>query len=477
MHTGQRYGSSRPCCLPGILAILLSALVGGPAAATEDDSIWTTDAEAAVRQAQAENKDLLLLFTGSDWCPPCIRLEEQVLGQAEFGPAALTDFVLVKFDFPQSTELPPALQQQNARWSDRYGIEGFPTVVLADAAGRPYAFTGFRDEGPTPYLAHLGELQQSRIKRDTALEKAAAASGLERARLLDEALSAMDSSIAPVYYADLVEEIGQLDEDDQGGLRTKYFAQRDREMRQAIMSDIDMVARLQQPEIAIAFIDATVAQTRLPVDMWLVAQQTKLRLLRKLQRADEANALSREMTSIEGIDPDVRQRLVNNKAFYLASLGRPDEAFALLEEQIASQAENLLMTIAVGDLHDSRGQLNEAIAAYDRAIMAAAGRPDILLEVIEAKADALYEMERVEDALQTLDSLIDNPDIPPALRGQALLHKALFLRESGRRRAAMLSENRAVELVESASEKGEIQKLVDQFRRRFEGAERDRQSP
>ena len=58
---------------------------------------------------------------------------------------------------------------------------------------------------------------------------------------------------------------------------------------------------------------------------------------------------------------------------------------------------------------------------------------------------------------------------PAWLRAQGLLHKSLLLRESGRRRAAILAENRAVELVETVEEKAEIQKLIDQFRRKFDG--------
>ena len=64
------------------------------------------------------------------------------------------------------------------------------------------------------------------------------------------------------------------------------------------------------------------------------------------------------------------------------------------------------MTIAVGDLHDSVGQHEKAIAAYDRAIVAAAAQPESLLEVIQAKADVLVEMSKVDEALD--DSRQDN---------------------------------------------------------------------
>ncbi len=470
MRLAPRYVSVFTIALACLLNLATQSLSGLPVAATDDESIWQTDVAAAFTQARNEQKDLFLLFTGSDWCPPCIKLEEQILGKPEFATGVDKDFVLVKLDFPQDSELPPELEKQNQQWSDRYGIEGFPTVVLVDTDEQPYAFTGFRDEGPSQYIAHLAELRQTREKRDEALEKAADAVGIERAQFLDEALSAMDPIIVEVYYTDLVEEIGQLDADDEAGLRTKYFARRDREMRQAIMSNIAMVSRLRKPADAIEFIDATLAESKLPLDMWLIAQQTKLRLLRRLERVDEANTLIDQMMNAPDLHTDSRQRLVNNKAFYLASLNRHQDAFTELDRQIQTQPENLLMTIAVGDLHDSLGQQEQAVAAYDKAMAGAAARPEIFLEVVEARADALFELQRSEEALATLDRLIDDAAIPGTYRAQALLHKALLLRENGRRRAAILAENRSVELVESIEEKAEIQKLVDQFRRKFETA-------
>ncbi len=475
MRLRQRYVS---VLIIGVAGWLGSGIGGlNPARATvPDDSIWQTDVAAAIAQARDEEKDLLLLFTGSDWCPPCIRLDEQIFSKPEFAAAAEKNFVLVKFDFPQNSQLPRDLETQNQQWSDRYGIEGFPTVVLVDRDQQPYAFTGFRDEGPTEYINHLGELRQAREKRDQALQQATGLTGLERARLLDEALSAMDPIIGEVYYPGLIEEIGQLDADDEAGLRTKYFAQRDRETRQAVMSNIAMVARLKKPAEAIAFIDATLAGNKLPVEMWLVAQQTKLRLLRRMGQIDDANSLIDDMLNIDEIPANTRQRLVNNKAFYLASLGRHEDAFDELSRQISSQPDNLLMTIALGDLHDSLGQAEQALQAYDKAIVASAARPDVFLEVTEAKADVLFGIDRGDEALATLDRLIDDPSIAGTFRAQALLHKALLLRESGRRRAAILAENRAVELVESVQEKAEIQKLVELFRGRFTTAGGDADS-
>lgn len=459
----------RCCWLARMLMVgvtLLSLTLNTVAIYAQD--AWSTDAEAAVKQAADEKKDLLVLFTGSDWCPPCIKLEQQVLGTEEFAQQSASRFVLLKLDFPQNTPQSEELQKQNGAWADRFGVEGFPTLILLDQEQRPYAFTGFREEGPDAYLSHLSEFQQSRVQRDGLLQQAAKAEGNERAVLLDQALSLMDASVVELYYPELVNEIGELDKNDESGLRTKYFAERDREIRKAVMSNISMVARLREPEQAIAFIDETLEQHRLPVELRLVAMQTKLKLLRQIKKAEQANVLIDAMITLEGISPESQQRLLVNKAFYQASLGEADAAIAELDQQIVQRKDNLWLMVGKGELLDSMAEYDKALVSYDQAIMAASSEPTVLVEIIGAKADALVAMKRVDDAYQTLDALIQNETVPGKLRAEVLLHKALLLRENDRRRAAMLAENKAVETVESPEEKAEMQKLVDQFRRKFD---------
>lgn len=452
-------------------SIACTFVAGFPVGAcARQESIWRTDAEVAAKESQSTGKDMLLLFTGSDWCPPCKLLEEHILSQPAFADGVRDKFILLMFDFPQEKELPADLVKQNQQWADKYGVEGFPTLVLVDREQRPFGITGFRDEPPAQFVEKLVEMQKARAVRDDFLGKAAAASGLERARLLDQALSAMTSTIVETWYEDVLDQIDTLDPNDETGLREKYFAQRDRERWESVMSSIAMVTRLQEPEQAIAFIDQALAENRLPVDLWLHAQNSKVKLLRVMKKVDEANQLIDQMVQAEGIDAEHRQRLVNNKAWYLTSLGRSEEAIAWLEAQIVAFPENLLMTIAAGDVYDSLGKSAEAIAAYDRAFVAAAGNPEALLEVAQAKADLEAQLNKVDDAMKTLDRVTEDPNLPARIRSLGLLHKSMILRQAGRRRLAILAENRAQEIVESGSEKAEIQRLIEKLHRKFDAA-------
>jgi thioredoxin-related protein len=192
------------------------------AAAAPAAELWTEDAKAAMAQAAKEKKDLLIDFTGSDWCGWCIKLDKEVFSEAAFADEAVKNFVFLKLDFPQKRPLSDETKKQNAEWQAKFGIGGYPTIILADAEGRAYAKTGYRQGGAEAYLKHLAELRAVREKRDAALAKAAGAEGVERAKLLDEAFSAMDQELVLASYGEMVAEIIKLDADGKAGLKAKY---------------------------------------------------------------------------------------------------------------------------------------------------------------------------------------------------------------------------------------------------------------
>ncbi len=116
---------------------------------------WSTDLEQAIVKAKAENKSVLVEFTGSDWCPPCIAMRKNVFSKQEFVDAASKNFILVELDFPQGDE---ALKKKNEPMAKKYNIEGFPTVVLLDSEGKEFT-RFFASEHPSveAFLKHLDE--------------------------------------------------------------------------------------------------------------------------------------------------------------------------------------------------------------------------------------------------------------------------------------------------------------------------------
>ncbi len=119
---------------------------------------WMTDYNAALAKAKAENKNVFVFFTGSDWCGYCIKLQKEILTTAEFSAYAREKLVLVELDFPRRKQQPEAVKAQNRKLAQSMGIEGYPTVVVLNSAGKPVGKLGYQEGGPGPFIASLKKL-------------------------------------------------------------------------------------------------------------------------------------------------------------------------------------------------------------------------------------------------------------------------------------------------------------------------------
>lgn len=100
---------------------------------------WGLDMEQAKTEAKAEHKLILLYFSGSDWCGPCIKLKKDIYESEEFGAFANEYLVLVKADFPRQkkNQLDKKQTQHNEALAEKYNNKGkFPFSVLINADGK-----------------------------------------------------------------------------------------------------------------------------------------------------------------------------------------------------------------------------------------------------------------------------------------------------------------------------------------------------
>jgi thiol-disulfide isomerase/thioredoxin len=126
-----------------LLALFLTAF------SLQAADIWLTDYDAALKQAAADKKPLILEFTGSDWCPPCKALTANVFEKPAFEEFAKSNVVLVKFDFPRRKEQEEALKATNQAMAKKYQVQGFPTVILVSSSGEEMARkVGYAGETP-----------------------------------------------------------------------------------------------------------------------------------------------------------------------------------------------------------------------------------------------------------------------------------------------------------------------------------------
>ena len=116
---------------------------------------WTSNLEKAIEQAKKENKAVLVNFTGSDWCIWCKRLSAEVFQQKEFETYAKDNLVLVMLDFPKNIEQSDETKSYNNMLAQKYGIQGFPTILIFNNQGKMVAQTGYQPGGAANYVKHI----------------------------------------------------------------------------------------------------------------------------------------------------------------------------------------------------------------------------------------------------------------------------------------------------------------------------------
>jgi thioredoxin-related protein len=139
---------------------LLMCWMAGNLAAAE--AHWLTSVPEAQALAKKENKLVLMNFTGSDWCPWCIKLDADVLNKPEFIEYARKNLVLVEVDFPNSKPQPPELKKANQELQSTYKVSGYPTLVVIKPDGTiVWQQVGYLAGGPPAVIAELDKAKKS----------------------------------------------------------------------------------------------------------------------------------------------------------------------------------------------------------------------------------------------------------------------------------------------------------------------------
>ena len=208
-------------CAVTVVGTMFGCFVGSSVARADD--IWLLDFEKAKQLAAKEEKDLLIEFTGSDWCPPCKQLAARVLHTEVFEKKIPGEFVLLKVDRRNDTSGQSEAEQKMVKeMLKKYQIEGFPTIMLLDSQGQPYASrVGYSGAAADQYVDELIKLKAKRAKRDELMQKAQSVKGDDKAKLLAQVLDLVGDDLAG-YYSQLIDEIVAADPDDSTGLKSKY---------------------------------------------------------------------------------------------------------------------------------------------------------------------------------------------------------------------------------------------------------------
>jgi len=125
---------------------------------------WMGNFTEAQKQAKATHKQILINFSGSDWCGPCIRLRKEILESETFEKYAAANLLLVRADFPRQkkNQLPKEQIKLNESLAEVYNKDGkFPFTVLVDENGKVLkSWDGFPDESPQAFVSEIDKLKK-----------------------------------------------------------------------------------------------------------------------------------------------------------------------------------------------------------------------------------------------------------------------------------------------------------------------------
>ncbi|CAH8282080.1 thioredoxin-related protein [Mariniflexile fucanivorans] len=123
---------------------------------------WSTNFEDAKQLASKDNENIVLVFQGSDWCAPCMKLDKEIWSTKEYQNLAKNHFVMLKADFPRkkANKLSEELELQNKKLAETYNNQGyFPYVVVLDKTGKVLGSLGYEKTSPTQYYNKLASFK------------------------------------------------------------------------------------------------------------------------------------------------------------------------------------------------------------------------------------------------------------------------------------------------------------------------------
>ncbi len=428
---------------------------------------WLTRLDQAERVAATSGKDLLILFTGTQWCSACTEFENAVLSRPDFVCGA-EPFILVKLEFPASFEnLPPDRRKDYIAWRDRYGIRLFPTVLLADSTGRPYAVTGHIGLKAAEYVRHLGKLHQVRAQRDTALSQAANAQGVEKAHNLDVALSTLQEAFDKSYtelqgdmlvrfYRPEIAQILALDPTNAAGMRDKYRglldADAERDRIAEMHAGFEAAMRQGGADAALKLVDSELERPR-SAELRKRLRTTRLFYLEWGDRHAEALEYATDLATDESYSPAERRKFQSRVAFHMAKLGRADEAAAVYDRLIAevsgSREARWCLLRDKAHMLTTAGRLIEALEVWESSRPCVEPGTGHWMDTEIYRSRLLARLGRQSDAIAGFDAALDTKSLTPLDRATLFVEEAIVLSKAGHQKEVNAIAERAEKVLES----------------------------
>ena len=138
------------------LAAVLLCGCNQKAVAADQPSVWKSDYDAALKQAAAENKYVVVSISGLEWCGWCKALESEVFSQPEFIAYAKDNLICVLLDFKQSGRATNVeFAKQHETMLEKFKVQGFPTVIILNPQGKGIVRDGYQRGGAAKYVEFI----------------------------------------------------------------------------------------------------------------------------------------------------------------------------------------------------------------------------------------------------------------------------------------------------------------------------------
>lgn len=185
---------------------ILSVFFSFQGFANEAPIDWMSEYEAGLQAAKSQKKPLIVYFTGSDWCPWCFKIQEEIIDNPEFIDSMKSHYVFVKVDFPKRTLLPEAVRKKNQQLREQFEVKTFPTVVLMDPEEGVISKMGYLDIGGKKYAEQINHSLEEYQMIRKALHKAPKEWDENLERLYEKAKNLGCQSLIEKIYSEGIEK-------------------------------------------------------------------------------------------------------------------------------------------------------------------------------------------------------------------------------------------------------------------------------
>lgn len=280
----------------GFVGVLLSTLLDPGIGEAGPVGVWHRDYASGLAEAKAEGKDLMVVFTGTDWIEICGTFYDEILGDPAFIEAVSAKFALVKLEYPKDNRLPRGELAEKTVLREAYRVRGFPTVLLTDVAGRPFGVNGYQPVTAKDYADQILGIDAAWDRGGAMAEKAAALSGTERARELVKSLPDVPDPLLARFFGSELRAIMDLDVGDELKVHGRFEQILAEE---AYEREMQKLARRSDWDGMIALTDRNIETRKLRGRALQAALLNRAGIERRAGMVAEAEATLREIVSVD----------------------------------------------------------------------------------------------------------------------------------------------------------------------------------